>query len=113
MIVNRSVGVTINVAYVIFTLFLTLCICNYLIIFFGTLSGALEPELLYENDTDYAMSSLWCFAFSMLFAALTSLYNKIFSRISFVVGLMGLASYVLCYNYVTMFRPDMYTYMPY
>lgn len=56
----------------------------------------------------FSMYALLAFLSCMIVSGIMSFYNKIFSKVCFGFGLLALLAFVLGYNYISVFRPDLY-----
>ena len=103
MIARKFLSITVSAIYFLITGCLSLmtgyCVYEY-IAYIIDMSGRTPYSL--------AMISFFIFVVQMAVSALISFFNKKYSKISFIMGLVTLFLVVLWYNHIFIFTPDLY-----
>ncbi len=95
--------IILDILCILVIIILGVCVCYSFYTFFANVFCSFE----FSQSTLTAQSFL-LFVLCMIVSGIMSFYRKIFSKICFIMGLLCLLAFVLWYNYVGIFRPDLY-----
>ena len=103
MTVRKLLSITVSAVYFLITGFLSLaaCYCVYEYVAYIIDKSVWTPYGL-------ALFSFFIFIAQMTVSALISFFNKKYSKISFIMGLVALFLVVLWYNHIFIFEPSLY-----
>lgn len=107
MVFKESTRRKINIAYISVTAVSALFICLATVMLVCLACGICD-DTIFLTDGGYAVHGFEFCILNMVISGLMKFCNKLFCRISFIVGLANLALFVSWYNCILVFRPDLY-----